>query len=154
MGTKFNGTEAEISALNVFIKLNRAAESVSNRVNQFILSQNLTVSQFGVLETLYHLGPMPQCDIGKKLLKTGGNMTMVIDNLEKRKLVERIRSDSDRRFVQVHLTNEGKLLIEKIFPKHVAFIVKEFCILEPDEQNELSRLLKKLGMQDAEPISQ
>jgi MarR family 2-MHQ and catechol resistance regulon transcriptional repressor len=153
MGTKFNGTDEEKSALNVFIKLNRAAESVSNRVNQFILSENLTVSQFGVLESLYHLGPMPQCDIGKKLLKTGGNMTMVIDNLEKRNLVERVRSDSDRRFVQVHLTNEGKKLIEKIFPKHVAFIVEEFRILGQDEQEQLSQLLKKLGMQNAEPSS-
>lgn len=153
MGTKFTGTSEEINALNLFIKLNRAAESVSARINQFILSHNLTVSQFGVLESLYHLGPMPQCDIGKKLLKTGGNMTMVIDNLEKRGLVERVRSESDRRFIQVHLTKEGNNLIQEIFPKHVSHIVKEMSILTQDEQLELSRLCKKLGMHEAEPSS-
>jgi len=107
MGTKFNGSVEQVTALNLFIKLNRAADSVSTRINNFINSQNLTVSQFGVLEILFHLGSMSQCDIGKKLLKTGGNMTMVIDNLEKRKLVERVRSEQDRRFIEVHLTSDG-----------------------------------------------
>lgn len=145
MGTKFNGTEEQISALNLFIKLNRAADSVSNRINEFIVSQNLTVSQFGVLESLYHLGAMSQCDIGKKLLKTGGNMTMVIDNLEKRNLVQRVRDKDDRRFIQVHLTDEGKTLIETIFPSHVERIVEEMSVLSVNEQEALSQLCKKLG---------
>jgi MarR family 2-MHQ and catechol resistance regulon transcriptional repressor len=153
MGTKFNGTVEQVTALNLFIKLNRAADSVSTRINNFINSQNLTVSQFGVLEILYHLGSNSQCDIGKKLLKTGGNMTMVIDNLEKRNLVERVRSEQDRRFIQVHLTSEGQKLIENIFPRHVEKIVEEMSILSLDEQNEFSRLCKKLGMQEAELIT-
>jgi len=152
MGTKFNGSVEQVTALNLFIKLNRAADSVSTRINNFINSQNLTVSQFGVLEILFHLGSMSQCDIGKKLLKTGGNMTMVIDNLEKRKLVERVRSEQDRRFIEVHLTSDGENLIESIFPKHVEKIVEEMSILTIEEQNEFSRLCKKLGMQEAELI--
>ena len=152
MGTKFNGSVEQVTALNLFIKLNRAADSVSNRVNNFINSQHLTVSQFGVLEILFHLGSMSQCDIGKKLLKTGGNMTMVIDNLEKRKLVERVRSEQDRRFIEVHLTSDGENLIKSIFPKHVEKIVEEMSILTIEEQNEFSRLCKKLGMQEAELI--
>ncbi len=44
----------------------------------------LTESQFGVLDSLFHLGPMKQKEIGKKILKSGGNITMVINNLEKR----------------------------------------------------------------------
>jgi len=152
MGTKFNGSVEQVTALNLFIKLNRAADSVSNRVNNFINSQHLTVSQFGVLEILFHLGSMSQCDIGKKLLKTGGNMTMVIDNLEKRNLVERVRNEHDRRFIEVHLSSDGEKLIEKIFPKHVEKIVEEMSILTQEEQIEFSRLCKKLGMQEAELI--
>lgn len=145
MGTKFEGSAEECSALNLFIKLNRAADSVSTRINEFILSQNLTVSQFGVLESLYHIGPMSQCDIGRKLLKTGGNMTMVIDNLEKRSLVERVRSKEDRRFIQVHLTEAGKEMIQSIFPSHLEKIVEEMSVLSLEEQEMLSQLCKKLG---------
>ncbi|TNE71836.1 MarR family transcriptional regulator [bacterium] len=146
MGTKFQGTTEQVRALNLFIKLVRAADSVSNRINTYIVSNGLTVSQFGVLESLYHIGPMSQCDIGKKLLKTGGNMTMVIDNLEKRGLVQRVRDENDRRFIHVHLSAEGKALIEEIFPKHVDQIVKELNVLSCDEKDKLSELCKKVGI--------
>jgi MarR family 2-MHQ and catechol resistance regulon transcriptional repressor len=66
--------------------------------------ENLTISQFGVLETLYHLGAMCQTEIGSKLLRSGGNITLVIDNLEKQGLVRRQRDTEDRRLVNIHLT--------------------------------------------------
>ncbi len=150
MGSKFKGSPEQVRALNLFIKLVRAADSVSNRVNAFITANNLTVSQFGVLESLYHLGPMSQCDIGKKLLKTGGNMTMVIDNLEKRGLVQRVRDENDRRFIHVHLSEEGNKLIQTIFPSHVEHIVNVLSVLDGDEQEQLAKLCKKVGL--TEPV--
>lgn len=150
MGSKFKGSPEQVRALNLFIKLVRAADSVSNRVNTFITKNNLTVSQFGVLESLYHLGPMSQCDIGKKLLKTGGNMTMVIDNLEKRGLVQRVRDENDRRFIRVHLSEEGNKLIKTIFPSHVEHIVNVLSVLDADEQEQLAKLCKKVGL--IEPV--
>ncbi len=106
---------------------------------------DLTLSQFGVLEAVFHLGPMSQKDIGQKLLKSGGNMTLVIDNLVKLGLVVRNRSREDRRVMLISLTNEGQALICRIFPKHVQAIVTEMSVLTADEQEELGRLLKKLG---------
>jgi MarR family 2-MHQ and catechol resistance regulon transcriptional repressor len=107
----------------------------------------LTVSQFGVLESLYHLGPMCQSDIGAKLLKSSGNITLVIDNLEKRGLVRRERDSDDRRMVIVSLTKKGRELIERIFPGHVAAILEEMSILTPTEQETLGRLCRTLGKQ-------
>ena len=133
-------------ALNTYVKLMRATESVTSRAHQQLSTFGLTFSQFGVLEALYHLGPMSQSEIGQKILRSSGNMTMVIDNLEKRQLVKRERSQADRRFFIVHLTDKGKKLIGKIFPSHAAEITREFDVLTASEQRTLGRLCKKLGL--------
>ena len=101
---------------------------------------------FGILETLYHLGPLCQGAISEKLLKSTGNITLVLDNLEKRGLVERKREQNDRRMVKISLTAAGTALIEAVFPRHAASIAAEFSILTDEEQVELGRLCKKLGM--------
>lgn len=144
MGTHYQGDAEARRALDAFIKLMRAAESVSARVNRRSL-QELTVSQFGVLEALYHLGPLTQSELGVKLLKSGGNVTMVIDNLEKRGLVERRRDQQDRRFVRVHLTEPGHCLIEGALPRHVAAIVEEMAALDAGQLETLARLCRTLG---------
>lgn len=148
MGTHYQGTEEEVRVLDAYIKLLRAAESTTARLSRHMASFGLTVSQFGTLEALLHLGPLWQCDLGKKLLKSGGNVTMVVDNLEKRGLVERRREGEDRRFVKVHLTEEGHRLIREMFPHHVKAILKEMNILTASEQEDLGRLCRKLGRKE------
>ena len=145
MGTRYLGTQEQVLALDTFIKLVRATETVSNRIHRHLAETDLTVSQFGVLEALFHLGPLNQRDLAEKLLKSGGNMTLVIDNLEKRELVKREREADDRRCIKVCLTQKGHQLISRIFPSHVAAVVNEIGILTPDEQEELGRLCRKLG---------
>lgn len=145
MGTKFRGTGEEERALNTLIKLLRASDSVTARLVGHLPEAGLTESQFAVLEALLHLGPLPQCDIAQKLLKSGGNITHVVDNLERNELVRRERNTHDRRFVTVHLTPEGKELIEGIFPRHVAGVVAVMSALSAGEQEELGRLCRKLG---------
>lgn len=62
------------------------------------------------------MGTMSQTEISSKLLKSGGNTTLVVDNLEKHGLVQRHRDGEDRRVVMVELTTAGYELIESIFP--------------------------------------
>ena len=145
MGTHYKGDKTEVRALDTYIKLIRAAESILSRVHHQT-GQGLTVTQFGVMEALHHLGPMHQRKIGMKLLKSGGNVTMVIDNLERRKLVERRRDQKDRRFVNVHLTPAGTKLIAKVFPQRVASVMEEMSRLTAAEQEELGRLCRILGV--------
>lgn len=145
MPTHYIGNPQETLALNTFIKLTRATESLLTRLAHRGTHEGLTVSQFGVMEVLYHLGPMCQSELGSKLLKSGGNITMVIDNLEKRNLVQRQRDEQDRRFVTVSLTEKGEALIAEIFPGHVAAIVDEMSVLSPAEQDALGKLCRKLG---------
>ncbi|HEX2981826.1 MAG TPA: MarR family transcriptional regulator, partial [Anaerolineaceae bacterium] len=92
-----------------------------------------------------HLGPMTLCEVGRKVLKSNGNITLVVDNLEKLGLVRRERSLEDRRVVNLTITSPGRELIEKIIPEHVAAVVSEMSVLTPEEQVTLAYLSKKLG---------
>jgi MarR family 2-MHQ and catechol resistance regulon transcriptional repressor len=145
MGTRHRGTLDEINALNAFIKLQRAAESVSVRVHS-VLPANLTVTQFGVLEALHHIGPLCQGELAEKLLRSGGNLTLVVDNLEKAGYVARERDPADRRFVVVKLTTKGADFINLLFPKVVANVVREMSVLSSTEHSDLGRLCKKIGL--------
>src|SRR5512142_249816 len=111
MPTHFKGTSEEVRALDTYIKLSRATNSFEDRVLSHGALGKLTVSQFGVLEALHHLGPMCQGQLSQKLLKSTGNITMVVDNLEKSGFVRRVRSVEDRRMIQIELTPAGNKLI-------------------------------------------
>ena len=150
MPTHYQGTPEEVLALNTLIKLTRAADSLTARLFRCATLDNLTPSQLGVLESLYHLGPLRQGEICAKQLKSGGNITLVVDNLEKRDLVRRARDPDDRRAIVVSLTETGRELIERIFPQHVADVVLEMSVLTPEEQETLGRLCRALGKQEGE----
>jgi MarR family 2-MHQ and catechol resistance regulon transcriptional repressor len=145
--THYTGDEATRRALDTFIKLSRARKMLSQRTSRLLAEYGLTESQLGMLETLHFLGPMSQSDIGNKLLVTDGNMTMVTKNLEKRGLISRERSATDRRQFTVCLTEKGQQLISELFPKHAQNIANLMSILAPDEQDQLGVLCKMLGQQ-------
>jgi len=144
------GTDVELRALDAYVKLRRAGDSISSRLLSSISRERLTESQFGVLEALFHIGPMCQVELAKKILKSSGNITMVVDNLEKRALVKRERDASDRRYVTVELTEAGNSLLREIFPAHLTAVVDLMSTLSSGEQEELARLCRKLGLQKNE----
>jgi MarR family 2-MHQ and catechol resistance regulon transcriptional repressor len=145
MPTHFTGSRAEMRTLDTFVKLTRCTNSVLARLAERNSIGELTYSQFAVLEALYHLGPMTAGDVSQKILKSGGNLTLVIDNLERDGLVRRERDSNDRRVIHVHLTEAGKGKVEAVLPGHVAALVDEFKILSAKEQVMLGELCKKLG---------
>lgn len=150
MATQYDGTEKEERVLNAYIRFTRAFDTLNQTVGETFRARDLTSGQFGVLETIYHLGPMYQGQLGEKLLQSKGNISTIISNLVDRDLVERRRDEEDRRYVKIHLTEEGKRLIEDLFPTHVEKLVSVFDALEPEEVEELGRLCKKLGVANAE----
>ena len=135
-------------SLNTYTKLMRASESVTSRVGRKMSDAGLTISQFGVLEALLHKGDMCQRDVAAKILKSTGNITLVIDNLEKQGLVKRERSLEDRRYYSVLLTDTGRKLIEATFAEVEAAIVADMSVLTEEEQEMLGRLCKKLGLKE------
>jgi len=145
MGTRHRGPIDEINALNAFIKLQRASESISTRVHT-VLPAGLTITQFGVLEALHHIGPLCQGELAEKLLRSGGNLTLVVDNLEKAGYVARERDPADRRFVVVKLTDKGTRFISEIFPRVLKNVTREMSVLSSTELFDLCRLCKKVGL--------
>jgi MarR family 2-MHQ and catechol resistance regulon transcriptional repressor len=133
-------------ALRLWITLARCYATYARAVASKVQEYGLTTPQFGILEALYHLGPLSLGELADKLLVTGGNVTYVMDRLEAQDLVYRDRSPADRRIIQAKLTDKGRALIAEVFPGHGEFIESLAGYLTPEEQDTLRVLLKKLGM--------
>src|SRR5208337_1175133 len=148
MSSSQPGRAQERPALNTYVKLMRAANAARNSASRSLGGTGVTLTQFAVLEALYHLGPMSLTDIAQKVLTTGGNLTMVVGNLENQGLAGRQRCPEDRRVLIVVLTAKGKALIRRTFSQHAAAITEFLSILDPEEQGRLGDLCRKLGKQD------
>jgi MarR family 2-MHQ and catechol resistance regulon transcriptional repressor len=147
MRATFRRDPATLLALGTFVKLRRAVNTVTARLNPVLQKEHgLTESQFGVLEALWHLGPMPQARLCEKLLVSGSNLTTVMDNLERDGLVRRDPNPEDRRAHLVRLSEKGKALVADAFPAHAARIAALLGVLTATEQRELGRLCRKLGL--------
>lgn len=139
-------TYGELSDLNLkaLISLSRCNQTVNKRTYNTMKKGGLTISQFAVLEVLYHKGDLRISEIIEKILSTSGNMTVVVDNLEKENLVKRCPDPMDRRASLISITEAGKNLIEEIFPKHLENINELFNVLTLEEKKNLITTLKKL----------
>ena len=140
----YNKTEERV--LDTFVKMARGIDSFTARTHKHIAKYHLSFSQFQVLEVLYHLGPLCQKDIAQKILKTSGNLTTVVENLTKQKLVIRQQSETDRRYFTIKLTKKGEKLIAEVFAQHLQIMVAEMSVLTKTEQETLAYLCKKLGL--------
>lgn len=115
-------SQVEDIDLAVVNSLNQCAQSME-RLSVTVLSKyNLTVSQYNVLEILHREGPLKIRDIIERVLSTGGNMTVVIRNLEKNNLINRKNDDKDRRAIFISLSKDGNALIKKVVPHYQKFI--------------------------------
>lgn len=138
-------------ALSGYVKLMRASESVTARIH-VVLPPNLTITQFAVLEALLHAGPLCHGELAVKILRSSGNLTLVVKNLEKSGWIKREREPDDRRVLTVHLTAVGQRMIQDLFPRVAAAIAHEFAVLSKTEQALLGRLCKKLGLGQSKPV--
>ena len=138
------------SGVHVFLVLWKAARAVQGYAEKSISELELCASDFAVLEAVLHKGPLPINEIGKKVLLTSGSITVAVDRLEKKGLVERRAHGTDRRARIVHLTKEGRKLITRAYADHAADMEQlASTSLTATERVTLIRLLKKIGYQAA-----
>ena len=133
------------SAANIRLVLWKAAKTIEKVDRTSIAETGLHLSDFQIMEVLLHKGPLPINAIGEKVLLTSGSMTAAANRLEKKRLVKRVQDPSDGRCFYIHLTDEGRDIIEKAFISHEQNLEKIAAVLSPDERDELVRLLKKIG---------
>ena len=146
MTKPYKGSPREARAIRVFLKLTRATESAAAKVQRGLVELDLTPGQLGVLEALLEFGPLSQRELGRKLFRSDPNMTTVVDNLEKGRLVRRDRSTEDRRIVLVSMTPNGRRRLERAFPSYARSIAEFMAVLTEREQDELGRLCERLGV--------
>ncbi|MHB8904832.1 MAG: MarR family winged helix-turn-helix transcriptional regulator [Melioribacteraceae bacterium] len=142
--TKKYGKKIDL-ALSTWVKLARAYSSFDKKSSESIKEFGLTQPQFAVVEVIGHLGPLKIGELCEKMLVTGGNMTLVLDNIEKLGYIERVPSREDRRAINIQLTPAGQKLFEEVFVKHAENITQFMSVLNATEQKNLGDLLKKLG---------
>ena len=138
------------SGVHVFLVLWKAARAVETYAENSITELEMCGSDFAVLEALLHKGPLPINEIGKKVLLTSGSITVAVDRLESKELVERRTSGTDRRARIVHLTKDGRELITRIYAAHATDMERLAAnSLSRAERDTLIRLLKKIGYEAA-----
>ena len=138
------------SGVHVFLVLWKAASAVQAYAEKSISESEMCGSDFAVLEALLHKGPLPVNEIGKKVLLTSGSITVAVDRLEAKALVERRAHGTDRRARIVHLTKEGRRLITRVYADHAADMEGlASASLTRAERKALIHLLKKIGYEAA-----
>ena len=138
------------SGVHVFLVLWKAAHAAQAYAEKSVSELEMCGSDFAVLEALLHKGPLPINEIGKKVLLTSGSITVAVDRLEAKELVERRAHRTDRRARIVHLTKAGRKLITRVYADHAADMERlASASLTRAERETLIRLLKKIGYEAA-----
>ncbi len=143
------GTDVELS-LKLWVVLSRAFDAVQAHAQADAARRGLTIMEFGVMEVLYHKGPLTLGEVQRKILVTSGGVTYLVDRLAAKGLVERRRCDKDRRAYYAALTPAGEELIREIFPKHAAAVHQALGGLDDADKAQAIALLRALGRHAAQ----
>jgi MarR family 2-MHQ and catechol resistance regulon transcriptional repressor len=143
-------TRARVEAPRLWIVLSRCYRAVSQTAERSVADAGLGLSDFAALEALLHKGPLTITEIQAKVPLASGSMTAAVDRLERKGLVIRRATPSDRRAKVLELTSEGKRVVEAAFRRHAAELEAAMAILNGTEKRQLYSLLKKLGLFAAE----
>ncbi len=133
-------------SLKLFVVLTRALDTVRKSIEKEIRTYGLNPTEFAVLELLYNKGDQPVQKIGEKVLIASSSITYVVDKLEKKNLILRTPNPEDRRIIHVSITDEGRTMMDEIFPGHAQAVQKILEGLDTEEKEEMISQLKKLGM--------
>jgi MarR family 2-MHQ and catechol resistance regulon transcriptional repressor len=135
--------------LKLWTVLAKAYDAVRAHAFADIERHGLTPGEFGVLDTLYHKGPMLLGELQHRVLVTSGGISYLTDRLEKRGLVERRDYAADRRTKEAALTQEGEALMRQIFPEHTTAIERALAGVDPEVKEAAVSLLRTVGRRAA-----
>jgi len=134
------------AALRLLVVMSRTLRAVTERARRHAKQWDLSATELGVLEALYHKGPLPLSALAERILITGASTTYTVKRLEERGLMRRRPSTEDQRFVFGELTEAGHALIAEFFPLHAEQIRLSMQGLSLEEKRQAAELLKRLGL--------
>lgn len=132
-------------SLKLFVVLSRAIQSIQKQITKDIKNYGLNLTEFAVLELLYHKGDQPIQKIGQKVLLASSSITYVVDKLEEKGYLSRKACPKDRRVTYAEITQKGHDFMSEIFPKHEKALRNIFGGLNNEEKEKMIEQLKKLG---------
>jgi len=138
------------SSVQAYVRLVRSSEGLHSQVSRGLAIEGISASQFSTMKVLRIHGKLAQRDIAKYILKSGGNITILVDNLESMGLVSRDRDTKDRRVVYVSLTSSGEELFDQLYPGHLERIREAMNGLTDAECEQLISLLQKVSPEEVE----
>lgn len=99
-----------------YLNILRTAAALNDELEQLLKPYELTGAQYNVLRILRGAEPEGLCrnEVRDRMLTRMPDMTRLLDRMEAAGLVERIRSDSDRRMVATHITADGRKLVDQV----------------------------------------
>lgn len=130
----------------LFIVLFRTYRSLHEIVSKMVAKEGLHITEFGVLELIYHKGEQPLQQIGSKILLASGSITYVVDKLEKKNLLKRMTCSKDKRITYAQITEEGREVMDRLFPMYNEKLEELMGILPNEEKEQTISTLKKLGL--------
>jgi len=137
------------AALKLWVVLSRAHDAIARRAAEDVERQGLSMTDFAVLEVLYHRGPLPLGEIGDRVLLRSGSLTYAVDRLEEKRMLRRRPSAEDLRVTFAELTPAGRAVMDRVFPVHAETIRQTLSALSRTEKREVTDLLKRLGRRAA-----
>jgi MarR family 2-MHQ and catechol resistance regulon transcriptional repressor len=133
------------ATLQLVIALGRSSQAIERGVRSQLAENGLGLTEFAVLEVLYHKGALPLGEIRDRILVTGASTTYIVKKLEERGLMRRETGAEDRRVVFGELTPKGRTLMGRVFPGHVDRLRQVMAGLSLSEKREAIQLLRRLG---------
>lgn len=131
--------------LNTLIVLFKAYQSLNKNVKDSLSDTQLSVNEFTVMEALYTKKELSTQEIIDKILIPNSSLTYVLDTLQKRNFIERVRDKQDKRRQLITLTKAGSDLFKDIYQQHYSHMREIFDELTTDQEQQLQDLLKIVG---------
>ena len=137
--------ETSFREIMLWVRLAMTFNVVYHEIKNELSKEHLTVPQLEIISCLDRTKGLPLSEIAERLLVSGGNVTGIIDRLERDGYVSRARDKADRRVVRALLTDKGFELYKSFLPKYRDVIHRINSVLTVQERKQLQRLLKKLA---------
>ena len=137
--------ETSFREVMLWVRLAMTFNVLYQEIKHELGKEHLTVPQLDIITCLTRTKELPLSELADRLLVTGGNVTGIIDRLERDGYVYRVRDKNDRRVVRALLTEKGFNLYKSFLPRYKEVMQRINAGLTAPERKQLQRLLKKLS---------
>ncbi|MFD3510441.1 MarR family winged helix-turn-helix transcriptional regulator [Nocardia sp. NPDC058666] len=141
--------DVDVSPMAIIGRINRISRILEQELKAFFAGHGLERWEFDVLATLRRSGGDTGLTAGalnRAAMITSGAITNRIDRLAAKDLVRRVPSPDDRRSIFVQLTDEGRELVDRLLPLHVANEQRLLSTLGARDREQLAELLRTLAV--------